>query len=121
MSTAYPGGAGSMQEFEKTLAKAATTVASFENSRTTLLVRLQRLLHANPTESPTIVVVIGMLVFGVIAGGRFFSLFNFSPILRQVTDIAILGIAQTLVILTAGPASSSAVRATTSMASSAPG
>ena len=102
MSTENTSASRSMQEFEKTLVKADTTVASFEDNRTTLLARLQHFLHAYPTAIPAIVLVVGMVIFGAIAGGRFFSLFNFSLILQQVTIIAILGIAQTLVILTAG-------------------
>ena len=41
-------------------------------------------------------------LFGRRAGGRFLSPFNLSLVLQQVTIIAILGMAQTLVILTAG-------------------
>ena len=40
--------------------------------------------------------------FSALAGNRFFQPFNLSLIVQQVTIIAILGIAQTLVILTAG-------------------
>ena len=42
------------------------------------------------------------LQFIALAGDRFFAPFNLSLIVQQVTIIAILGIAQTLVILTAG-------------------
>ena len=41
-------------------------------------------------------------IFCVVAPGKFFSPLNLSVVLQQVTIIAILGIAQTLVILTAG-------------------
>ena len=40
--------------------------------------------------------------FRALSGARFFSAFNLSLVLQQVTIVAILGIAQTLVILTAG-------------------
>jgi fructose transport system permease protein len=40
--------------------------------------------------------------FSALAGNRFFQPFNLSLIVQQVTIIAILGIAQTLIILTAG-------------------
>ena len=51
---------------------------------------------------PFIVLLLGVAVFSVIVGGSFFAPFNLSLILQQVTIIGILGIAQTLVILTAG-------------------
>jgi fructose transport system permease protein len=44
----------------------------------------------------------GELQFVALAGTKFFSAFNLSLILQQVTIIAVLGTAQTLVILTAG-------------------
>ena len=46
--------------------------------------------------------MLGILFFSFIVGGKFFAPFNLSLILQQVTIIATLGIAQTLVILTAG-------------------
>ena len=42
------------------------------------------------------------MIFSIAAPGKFFSPLNLSLVLQQVTIIAILGIAQTLVILTAG-------------------
>jgi fructose transport system permease protein len=64
--------------------------------------RLQHFLHGNPTMVPVIVLVISIAVFGVIAGERFFSPFNLTLILQQVSIIGILAAAQSLVILTAG-------------------
>ena len=64
--------------------------------------RLQEFLHAYPTAIPFIVLVLGLAVFSVLVGGRFFAPFNLSLILQQVTIIGTLGIAQTLIILTAG-------------------
>ena len=46
--------------------------------------------------------LLGVLVFSAIVGERFLRPVNLSLILQQVTIIGILGIAQTLVILTAG-------------------
>ena len=62
----------------------------------------QHFLHAYPTTIPFLVLVLGVVFFSSIVGGKFFAPFNLSLILQQVTIIATLGIAQTLVILTAG-------------------
>jgi fructose transport system permease protein len=59
-------------------------------------------LHGNPTLVPVIVLVVAVAIFGLIAGGRFFSAFNLSLILQQVSIIGILAAAQSLIILTAG-------------------
>ncbi|VFM97599.1 MAG: mannose ABC transporter membrane protein /fructose ABC transporter membrane protein /ribose ABC transporter membrane protein [Candidatus Kentron sp. G] len=62
----------------------------------------QHFLHANPTLIPVIILLISVLVFGFLAGSRFFSAFNLSLIMQQVAIIGILACAQTIVILTAG-------------------
>ncbi|HTJ58371.1 MAG TPA: ABC transporter permease, partial [Devosiaceae bacterium] len=64
--------------------------------------QLQGFLHQYPTSIPFIVLLFGLVIFSIAAPGRFLSPFNFSLVLQQVTIIAILGMAQTLVILTAG-------------------
>jgi fructose transport system permease protein len=51
---------------------------------------------------PVIVLAISLIVFGVLAGERFFTPFNLSLILQQVSIIGILAAAQSLIILTAG-------------------
>jgi fructose transport system permease protein len=79
-----------------------TSVASFEEDEKTVLKRLHHFLHAFPTAVPFIVLLLGVLVFSVLVGGRFFAPFNLSLILQQVTIIGVVGIAQTLIILTAG-------------------
>lgn len=89
-------------DFEADLAKSENTIATFDSRRTSLLHRLQRFLHGNPTMVPFIVLAASVAAFSVIVGGRFFQPFNLSLILQQVTIIGIIGIAQTLVILTAG-------------------
>lgn len=89
------------QDFEKVLDKSASEVASFETRDTSPLARFHHFLHANPTAAPVVVLVVSCLVFGVVAN-NFFSAFNLSLIIQQVTIIGILGAAQTLVILTAG-------------------
>ncbi len=77
-------------------------IADFGGKRVSLLQRLQRFLHGNPAAVPVIILIISTTVFGFIAGGRFFSAFNLSLIMQQVTIIGILACAQTLIILTAG-------------------
>jgi fructose transport system permease protein len=64
--------------------------------------RVQNLLHVHPTAVPGVVLVASLVLFGALVGERFFQPFNFSLVLQQVTIIGIVGVAQTLVILTAG-------------------
>src|SRR5688572_8999875 len=67
-----------------------------------LLRRVQHFLHAYPTIVPFIVLLAGTLFFATLVGGKFFAPFNFSLVLQQVTIIGIVGVAQTLIVLTAG-------------------
>ena len=46
--------------------------------------------------------MLAVAVFSIFAGNRFLQPFNLSLVLQQVTIIGILGVAQTLIILTAG-------------------
>ena len=101
-STTGNAGAPGPSDFERALPASDSTVAVFEEDRPTLLRRAQHFLHAYPTTVPFLVLVIGIFIFSFIVGSKFFAPFNLSLILQQVTIIAILGIAQTLVILTAG-------------------
>ncbi|WP_108659190.1 ABC transporter permease [Acuticoccus kandeliae] len=64
--------------------------------------RLQYFLHLYPTTVPFIVLALGLVVFGLIVGDRFFHPFNLSLVLQQVTVIALLAVGQTMVILVAG-------------------
>src|SRR5271165_2165137 len=98
MSEASPAGRPAPQEFEKVLTAATTTVASFEEERLTLLQRIQRFLHVYPTTVPFVVLTLGLAV----NPARFTTASNVSTILTQVMVTGILGIGQTLVILTAG-------------------
>jgi fructose transport system permease protein len=59
-------------------------------------------LHAHPTTIPFLVLALGIVFFSSFIGARFFAPFNLSLVLQQVTIIAMLGMAQTLIILTAG-------------------
>lgn len=89
------------QDFEQRLDRGAGEVASFETHERSPLVRFHHFLHDNPTAAPVVVLVLSCLGFGAVAD-NFFSAFNLSLIIQQVTVIGILGAAQTLVILTAG-------------------
>jgi fructose transport system permease protein len=93
-----PGAAG----YEQVLKKADQSVASFEEEAETPLLRLQHFLHAHPTAIPAIVLILAIILFSIIAGQKFLHPFNFSLVLQQVTIIGIVGVAQTLIVLTAG-------------------
>jgi fructose transport system permease protein len=93
-----PGG----PDFEARLKDSTAAVAEFEHAPRGMLGTIQHVLHANPTFVPVIVLVVSIAVFGVIAGERFFSPFNLSLIMQQVSINGILAAAQTLIILTAG-------------------
>ncbi len=67
-----------------------------------MLQRLHHYLHRHPTAAPGIVLALAVMVFGLLAGNRFLQPFNLSLVLQQVTIIGMLGVAQTLIILTAG-------------------
>ncbi|TCQ79709.1 mannose ABC transporter membrane protein /fructose ABC transporter membrane protein /ribose ABC transporter membrane protein [Ochrobactrum sp. BH3] len=92
----------SMQEYESTLSRSASDVASFDDGDHSVLYRLRHFLHHNPAAVPLIVLVISLLVFGITLGGKFFSAFALTLILQQVAITGIVAAAQTLVILTAG-------------------
>jgi len=90
------------QEFERALAVAAIVQASFEEEHLSFAKRAQRFLHSYPTTVPFVVLVLGLLLGMIVNFSHFVTASNFSTVLTQVTIIGILGIAQTLVILTAG-------------------
>ena len=83
------------------MAATAESVASFQRRRTPLQ-SLQHFLHGNPAMVPVIILAVSVAGFGLVAGERFFSAFNLSLIIQQVTVIGFLAAAQTLIILTAG-------------------
>lgn len=87
---------------EKGLAGAQAGVASFEVEVHGPIKRLQHFFHQNPTMIPAIILLISIIAFGAVTRGQFFSPLNLSLIITQVTIIALLGTAQTLVIVTAG-------------------
>jgi fructose transport system permease protein len=69
--------------------------------RRTPLGVVRETLHRYPAISPAVVLVIAIIVFGVI-NPRFVAPTNLSLITQQVAVVGTLGVAQTLVILTAG-------------------
>ncbi len=89
-------------DYERVLAQSDTSVASFEEERPSTLKRIQHFLHNYPTAVPFIILAMTVVVFSGLVGDRFFAPFNLSLILQQVTIIGVVGIAQTLIILTAG-------------------
>src|SRR5579863_8411541 len=102
MSEATQGRSPSPQEFESVLAAASAAQASFEEENLSLIKRAQRLLHVYPTIVPFVVLMLGLLLGVSVNFDRFATASNLSTVLTQVTIIGIVGIAQTLVILTAG-------------------
>ena len=87
--------------FKAALADTPENIAEFEN-RNSLAYRIQIALHSTPALVPLIVLVLSIVVFGVLLGGKFFSPFALTLILQQVAIVGIVGAAQSLVILTAG-------------------
>ncbi len=90
-------------DVESGLVKSAVdSVAEFDADSKTALQHVQYFLHGNPAMVPVIILIVSVVVFGTIAGERFFSAFNLSLIMQQVTIIGFLACAQTLIVLTAG-------------------
>jgi fructose transport system permease protein len=89
------------QEFEKVLDQSDTKVASFEVAKTPLE-KFQHILHSNQAAVPLIVLVLSAIIFGILAGHKFFNFFALTLIMQQVAITGIVGAAQTLVVLTAG-------------------
>ena len=68
---------------------------TFELEKPNTLKKIQNFLHGNPTMVPVIILFVSVAAFGLIAGGKFFSAFNLSLIIQQVTIVGILAAAQT--------------------------
>ena len=90
------------QKFETAQAPDDTNAVSFETYNKSLLERAQHFLHSNQAAVPLIVLILSIAAFGILAGSKFFSAFALTLILQQVAIVGIVGVAQTLVILTAG-------------------
>lgn len=76
--------------------------AAIQHGGEGVLDRVHKVLHEHPTTAPAIVLLLSVAVFSFWVGDRFLDPFNFSLIIQQVMIIGTIGIAQTLVILTAG-------------------
>ena len=101
-TTQGPASGGlSRDDYEASLASSDKSVASFER-RKGLFDHVQHFLHGNPAMVPVIILAIAIGIFGFITPDRFFTAFNLTLILQQVSIVGILAAAQTLVILTAG-------------------
>ncbi|WP_421725865.1 ABC transporter permease [Bauldia sp.] len=87
---------------ERGLAGAATDVASFDDEHRSLGRQIQHFFHQFPTTIPFLILILAVVAFTLVTGGNFLNPLNLSLILAQVTLIATLGTAQTLVIITAG-------------------
>jgi fructose transport system permease protein len=90
-----------MTEIAHTKPAAEIKIARFEQP-TSLTKRAHHFLHSQPTAAPLMVFISALVAFSIVVGGHFFHPFNLSLVLQQVTIISILGIAQTLIILTGG-------------------
>jgi fructose transport system permease protein len=90
-----------ISDYEATLAKADTAVASFERDDKSFIHVLRNFLRRNPTMIPALVLIFSILAFGVIAP-RFLGVGALSTVLKQVTVTGFIALAQTLIILTAG-------------------
>jgi len=90
-----------ISDYEATLNKADTAVASFEKDDKTLVHKLRNFLRRNPTMIPALVLVLSILIFGLIQP-RFLGMGALSTVLKQVTVTGFVALAQTLIILTAG-------------------
>jgi fructose transport system permease protein len=95
-----------ISDFEAKLSEADKNVASFDLEHESLLQKARGFLRTHPTAIPTIILISSILVFGFIATflvpNNFLTASTLSLILKQVTVVGIIAIAQTLVILTAG-------------------
>ncbi len=89
------------QDYEASLAGSDRSVASFARTHSPIET-LQHVLHGNPTLVPVIVLIASIGIFGLVAGERFFTAFNLTLIIQQVSIIGMLAAAQSLIILTAG-------------------
>jgi fructose transport system permease protein len=87
---------------DQTATGGVNTPASFEEPPPKLTRRLQRFLHHNLTIVPAIVLLLAIVFFSLLVGARFYHPVNLSLVMQQVTIIGVLGIAQTMIVLTAG-------------------
>jgi fructose transport system permease protein len=90
-----------ISDFEAKLDQADTAVASFAEDDLSLVSQVRGFLRNYPTAIPAIIMIVAIIGFGIIAR-NFMSPGTLSLVLKQVTVVGIVAIAQTIVILTAG-------------------
>lgn len=86
--------------FEEGLKGASERVAEFQDDKS-LVKKIQHWLHQTPSAVPMIVLLVSVIVFALLSS-NFFKATTMSTILQQIAIVGVLGVAQTLVILTAG-------------------
>lgn len=96
-----------ISDFEATLNKADSAVASFARDDKSIGHVIRNFLRNYPTAIPMLVLIVSILVFGLIDNmlnerANFMTPNTLSTVLKQVTVVGIVAIAQTIVILTAG-------------------
>ncbi|QFU07894.1 Ribose transport system permease protein RbsC [Rhodobacteraceae bacterium THAF1] len=79
----------------------ADSLAEFEQEHTGIFGRLHSALHSHPAIVPLLVLVVAVIVFGFL-NPNFWRVSTLSVIFQQIGIVGILGIAQGLIILTAG-------------------
>ena len=72
------------QTVESALSSSDTTIASFEEHGNSVVRKIQNYLHSNPAAVPLIVLIVSLLGFGIVLGGKLFSAFTLTLILQQV-------------------------------------
>ena len=72
------------------------------NYRETLMSKAKNYIQDFPVSIPFFIILSSILVVGLLIGDRFFSAFALTLILQQVAIVGIIGVAQSIVILTAG-------------------
>jgi fructose transport system permease protein len=88
-------------DFEARLTDADTAVASFARDDRSFMNMARLFLRTYPTTIPALILVVSIALFGLYAN-NFMTPGTLSLILKQVTVVGIIAIAQTLIILTAG-------------------
>jgi fructose transport system permease protein len=96
-----------ISDYEASLESADSAVASFAKDDKTIGHVVRGFLRNYPTAIPALVLVISVLAFGAIDAYlhdniRFLTPNTLSTVLKQVTVVGIVAIAQTMIILTAG-------------------
>jgi fructose transport system permease protein len=89
-----------ISDFEAKLDQADKAVASFAEDDLSLISRVRGFLRDYPTSIPAIILIFSVLCFGF--AHNFLTPSTLSLILKQVTVVGVVAIAQTIIILTAG-------------------